>query len=60
MNTRQDEYQSVPFPKLRRALAMMYHSLQRVHKIHGLIEVDVTAARPVSTCGSTQRKPGNC
>ncbi len=45
MNTRHDEYQSVSFPKLRRGVAMMYRSVQRVHKIHGLIEVDVTAAR---------------
>ena len=45
MNMRHDEYQTVLFPKLRRGLAMMYRSVQRVHKIHGLIEVDVTAAR---------------
>lgn len=50
MNKRLDEpqrhaYQTVPFPKLRRALAMMYPAVQRAHKIHGLIEVDVTDAR---------------
>lgn len=35
----------VPFPKLRRALAVMYGSVRRAHKVHGLIEVDVTDAR---------------
>lgn len=40
-----DIYQVVPFPKLRRVLAMMYPAVQRAHKIHGLIEVDVTEAR---------------
>lgn len=37
--------QVVPLPKLRRVLAVMYPAVQRVHKIHGLIEVDVTDAR---------------
>jgi pyruvate/2-oxoglutarate dehydrogenase complex dihydrolipoamide acyltransferase (E2) component len=37
-------YRVVPFPKLRRALAMMYPVVQRAHKVHGLIEVDVTQA----------------
>jgi pyruvate/2-oxoglutarate dehydrogenase complex dihydrolipoamide acyltransferase (E2) component len=50
MNTRQadthhDEYQTVPFPKLRRALALMYPAVLRAHKTHALIEVDVTEAR---------------
>ena len=40
-----DTYQVIPFPKLRRALAITYPSVQRVPKIHGLIEVDVTRAR---------------
>lgn len=37
--------QTVPLPKLRRVLAVMYHSVQKAHKIRGLIEVDVTDAR---------------
>jgi pyruvate/2-oxoglutarate dehydrogenase complex dihydrolipoamide acyltransferase (E2) component len=35
----------VPYPKLRRALAVTYDSVRRKHMVHGLIEVDVTAAR---------------
>jgi pyruvate/2-oxoglutarate dehydrogenase complex dihydrolipoamide acyltransferase (E2) component len=42
---RQGAYQTVPFPKLRRVLALMYPAVQRAHKTHGLIEVDVTGAR---------------
>lgn len=42
---RQNVYQSAPFPKLRRMLAAMYDAVQRTHKVHGLIEVDVTEAR---------------
>lgn len=44
-NTEKQEGQVVPFPKLRRVLAVMYPAVRRVHKIHGLIEVDVTDAR---------------
>jgi pyruvate/2-oxoglutarate dehydrogenase complex dihydrolipoamide acyltransferase (E2) component len=44
-NSRHEAYQTAPFPKLRRVLAMMYPAVQRTHKIHGLIEVDVTEAR---------------
>lgn len=40
-----DVYQVAPFPKLRRALALMYPAVQRAHKVRGLIEVDVTDAR---------------
>lgn len=40
-----DGYTVVPFPKLRRMLALMYSAVQRAHKTHGLIEVDVTEAR---------------
>ena len=40
-----DAYRVVPFPKLRRVLALMYPAVQRIHKTHGLIEVDVTEAR---------------
>ncbi len=42
-----DAYQSVPFPKLRRVLALMYPAVQRTHKIHGLVEIDVTDARRI-------------
>ena len=42
---RRDARQVVPVPKLRRALALMYPAVQRAHKTHALIEVDVTEAR---------------
>lgn len=42
---RNSDYRVMTFPKLRRALALMYPAVQRTHKIHGLIEVDVTEAR---------------
>lgn len=45
VSDRRDTYQTKPFPKLRRALAVTYDAVQRMHKIHGLIEVDVTEAR---------------
>lgn len=47
MNNHHDkyEYQTVPFPKLRRGLAMMYRAVQRAHMTCGLIEVDVTETR---------------
>lgn len=45
LEPRHDAYRLVPYPKLRRVLAMMYPAVQRAHKIHGLIEVDVTEAR---------------
>lgn len=38
-------YTVVPYPKLRRVLAIMYPSVRRKPMIHGLIEVDVTGAR---------------
>jgi pyruvate/2-oxoglutarate dehydrogenase complex dihydrolipoamide acyltransferase (E2) component len=38
-------YRTKPFPKLRQALAATYDVVQRTHKVHGLIEVDVTDAR---------------
>jgi pyruvate/2-oxoglutarate dehydrogenase complex dihydrolipoamide acyltransferase (E2) component len=44
-DSRRAAYKTVPFPKLRRALALMYPAVQRTHKFHGLIEVDVTEAR---------------
>jgi pyruvate/2-oxoglutarate dehydrogenase complex dihydrolipoamide acyltransferase (E2) component len=45
MKTRQHNYQVVPYPKLRRALAVTLHSAQRKPMVRGLIEVDVTRAR---------------
>jgi hypothetical protein len=35
----------VPYPKLRRIIAVMLRSFQRMPMIHGLLEVDVTKAR---------------
>ncbi|WIG58456.1 MAG: hypothetical protein OJF49_001202 [Ktedonobacterales bacterium] len=45
MNTHPATYQTVPYPKIRRALAVMVGSAQRKHIIHGLLEVDVTRPR---------------
>jgi pyruvate/2-oxoglutarate dehydrogenase complex dihydrolipoamide acyltransferase (E2) component len=45
MNKRERDYQLVPYPKMRRAIAAMQRSFQRKPMIHGLLEVDVTAAR---------------
>src|SRR2546426_48965 len=45
MKKKHDDYEVVPYPKLRRVLAVMYPSVQRKPMIHGLIEVDVTRAR---------------
>lgn len=42
---RHDTYQTKSFPKIRRTLAITYDVVQRTHKVHGLIEVDVTDAR---------------
>jgi pyruvate/2-oxoglutarate dehydrogenase complex dihydrolipoamide acyltransferase (E2) component len=44
MNKQQDDYKVIPYPKLRRALAMTLHSALRKPMIHGLIDVDVTKA----------------
>ncbi len=40
-----NKYKVVPFPKLRRVMAITLRSAQRKPMIHGLIEVDVTRAR---------------
>src|SRR5690348_5240818 len=40
-----DDYEVVPYPKLRHALAVMYSSVRREPMTHGLLEVDVTRAR---------------
>ncbi len=45
MKQKHDDYQVVPYPKLRRIIAVMLRSFQRMPMIHGLIEVDVTRAR---------------
>jgi pyruvate/2-oxoglutarate dehydrogenase complex dihydrolipoamide acyltransferase (E2) component len=39
------DYQVVPYPKHRRAEAVLYRSVQHKPMMHGLIEVDVTRAR---------------
>ncbi len=39
------DYQLVPYPKLRRTMAVAERSFQHKPMIHGLIEVDVTRAR---------------
>ncbi len=44
MNKQHDDYQIIPYPKLRRALANTLHSAQHKPMIHGLIDVDVTKA----------------
>jgi pyruvate/2-oxoglutarate dehydrogenase complex dihydrolipoamide acyltransferase (E2) component len=45
MNKQHHDYEVVPYPKLRRMLAVTLRSAQRTPMIHGLIEVDVTRAR---------------
>jgi pyruvate/2-oxoglutarate dehydrogenase complex dihydrolipoamide acyltransferase (E2) component len=45
MKQQYDDYQVVSYPKIRRWMAAMFHSVQHKPMIHGLIEVDVTRAR---------------
>ncbi len=45
MKQQHADYQVVPYPKMRRAMAVMLRSFQRTPTIHGLLEVDVTRAR---------------
>src|SRR6266571_6185526 len=45
MNKQHDTYKVVPYPKLRRLLAVMLRALQRKPMMHFLLEVDVTRAR---------------
>ena len=45
MNEKHADYKVIPYPKLRRALALTLRSVQRKPMIHGLLEVDVTRAR---------------
>src|SRR6516162_5976280 len=42
---REDEYQLIPYPKMRRANGATLRLFQRKPMMHGLIEVDVTKAR---------------
>ena len=44
MNKQHDGYKIVPYPKLRRALAVTLRSARRKPMIHGFIDVDVTKA----------------
>jgi pyruvate/2-oxoglutarate dehydrogenase complex dihydrolipoamide acyltransferase (E2) component len=44
-NKQQTHYQVVPYPKIRRLLAVMLRVLQRKPMMHFLLEVDVTRAR---------------
>jgi pyruvate/2-oxoglutarate dehydrogenase complex dihydrolipoamide acyltransferase (E2) component len=44
-NKQHNDYKVVPYPKLRRLLAVMLHALQRKPMMHFLLEVDVTNAR---------------
>ena len=41
------DYEIMPYPKLRRAMALTLRSAQRIPAIHGLVEVDVTKAREI-------------
>ncbi len=45
MKKKYHDYEVVPYPKLRRALALTLRSVQSKPMIHGLLEVDVTKAR---------------
>jgi pyruvate/2-oxoglutarate dehydrogenase complex dihydrolipoamide acyltransferase (E2) component len=45
MKQQHHDYQVVPYPKIRRWLALTYRSVQHRPMIHGLLEVDVTGAR---------------
>jgi pyruvate/2-oxoglutarate dehydrogenase complex dihydrolipoamide acyltransferase (E2) component len=45
MKQKHDDYQVVPYPKIRRFLAVAGRAFQHKPMIHGLIEVDVTMAR---------------
>jgi pyruvate/2-oxoglutarate dehydrogenase complex dihydrolipoamide acyltransferase (E2) component len=45
MKQKHADYQLVPYPKMRRATAVVLRSFQRKPMMHGLIEADVTMAR---------------
>ena len=46
-NQQRVPFEVVPYPKVRRAMALTTHSAQKTSMIHGLTEVDVTLARQV-------------
>jgi pyruvate/2-oxoglutarate dehydrogenase complex dihydrolipoamide acyltransferase (E2) component len=56
MKQQHADYQVVPYPKIRRWLALTYRSAQHKPMIHGLLEVDVTRAR--AYLGEHQAKTG--
>jgi pyruvate/2-oxoglutarate dehydrogenase complex dihydrolipoamide acyltransferase (E2) component len=45
MKKQHNDYELVPFPKIRRGLAIMYPSVKCKPMVHGLMEVDVTEVR---------------
>jgi pyruvate/2-oxoglutarate dehydrogenase complex dihydrolipoamide acyltransferase (E2) component len=45
MKQKHADYKMVPFPKIKRWMAITYRSTHRKPMIHGLLEVDVTKAR---------------
>ena len=45
MKQKHVDYQVIPYPKIRRWLALTYRSVQHKPVIHGLLEVDVSRAR---------------
>jgi hypothetical protein len=47
VNKQDHNYQVVPYPKLRRALAITLSSARWKPMIHGLLEVDLTEAREI-------------
>jgi pyruvate/2-oxoglutarate dehydrogenase complex dihydrolipoamide acyltransferase (E2) component len=47
MKKNYDDYEIVPFPKMRHAIIDYLHEARRKHTIHALTEVDVTKARRV-------------
>jgi pyruvate/2-oxoglutarate dehydrogenase complex dihydrolipoamide acyltransferase (E2) component len=44
MKRNRDEYELVPYPKMRRVLSAMLSTVQRKNMMHGLVEMDVTKA----------------
>lgn len=44
MRKRYQDFEIVPFPKMRRVLSVMLRSAQRKNMMHGLVEMDITKA----------------
>ncbi len=44
MKRNRDDYELVPYPKMRRVLSAMLRTVQRKNMMHGLVEMDVTKA----------------